>query len=179
MKAGSKLIIAASVVAIAGLTAALQVRAGVVNRVAFPENYAKGIRYLTLDMAQSRDVRDYYATPEAAEAAKKGEPLPDGTVITVVIYAARLDADGKVVKDADGHLIKTDKILGYTAMEKHAGWGDAYPAVLRNGDWEYQAFRPDKTPNLNANLTSCLNCHRPQAANDFVFTHDNLKMAAP
>ncbi len=178
MKTGSKLIVAAGMIAIAASAAAVQVRAGA-DRVAFPENYAKGIRYLTLDMVQSRDVRDYYASRESAEAAKKGEPLPDGTVITVVIYAAQLDADGKVVKDANGRLIKTDKILGYTAMEKHAGWGEAYPAVLRNGDWEYRAFRPDKMPNTNANMTSCFNCHRPQAANDFVFTYDSLKMAAP
>jgi hypothetical protein len=178
MKTGSRLIVAAGVVAIAGLTAAVQTRAGG-DRIAFPENYAKGVRYLTLDMPDSRDVRDYYASREAAAAAKKGEPLPDGTVITVVVHAAQLDADGKVARDANGRLIKTDRILGYTAMEKHAGWGNAYPSVVRNGDWEYQAFRADETPNPNANLTSCFNCHRPQAANDFVFTYDSLKAAAP
>ena len=178
MKTGTKLIVAAGVVAIAGLTAGVEVRAGR-DRVAFPENYAKGMRYLTLDMPGTRDVRDYYASQEAAEAAKKGEPLPDGTVITVVIYAAQLDADSKPVRDTNGRLVKTDKILGYTAMEKHAGWGNAYPEVLRNGDWEYQAFLANKTPNMQANMTSCFNCHRPQAANDFIFTHDSLKMAAP
>jgi Cytochrome P460 len=176
MKTGSKVIVAAGVVAITGLMAGVEVRAGR-DRVAFPENYAKGVRYLTLDMTDTRDVRDYYASPEAAEAAKKGEPLPDGTVITVVIYAAQLDADGKPVKDANGRLVKTDKILGYTAMEKHAGWGNAYPEVLRNGDWEYQVFLANKTPNMQANMTSCFKCHMPQAANDFVFTYDSLKIA--
>jgi hypothetical protein len=178
MKTGSKLIVAAGVVAIAGSMAAVQVHAGR-DRVAFPENYAKGVRYLTLDKEDAREVRDYYASPEAAAAAKQGEPVPDGTVITVVIYAAQLDADGKLVKDASGRLIKTDTIRGYTAMEKHAGWGEAYPAVLRNGDWEYQVFRGDRTVNSQANMTSCFNCHRPQADHDFVFTYDNLKTAAP
>jgi Cytochrome P460 len=177
MRTRSRLIITAGVIAVAGLAAAVQVRARG-ERVAFPENYAKGVMYLTLDKPEAREVREYYASPAAAEAAKAGVPLPDGTEITVVIYAAQLDAQGNLVKGANGRLIKTNTIRGYTAMEKHDGWGAAYPEVVRNGDWEYQAFRPDKTPNPNANLTSCFTCHRPQADHDFVFTYDSLKMAA-
>jgi hypothetical protein len=178
MKTRSKLISAAGVVTIAGLATAVQVRAGG-DRVAFPENYAKGVRYLTLDKPDARNIGDYFTSPAAAEAAKKGAPLPDGTVITVVQYAAQLDADGRPIKDANGRLARTDKVLGYAVMEKRAGWGAAYPEQVRNGDWEYQAFRPDKTTNPNANLTSCFTCHRPQAGQDFIFTHDNLKAAAP
>jgi len=178
MKTRSKLMVAAGVATIAGLAAAVEVRAGG-DRVAFPENYAKGVRYLTLEKLDSRDVRDYYTSPEAAEAAKKGAPLPDGTVITVVLYAAQLDGQGNLTKDPNGRLIRTDKILGYAAMEKRAGWGAAYPEQVRNGDWEYQGFLPDKRVNPNANLTSCFTCHKPQAEKDFVFTYDSLKAAAP
>jgi Cytochrome P460 len=176
MKTRSKLFVAAGVVTIVGLAAASQVRAGR-DRVAFPENYAKGVRYLTLDKPDSRDVHDFYTSAATAEAAKKGEPLPDGTVITVVQYAAQLDAEGKPTKDASGRLTRTDKILGYVVMEKHAGWGAAYVEQVRNGDWEYQVFRPDKMPNSYANMTSCFTCHRPQAGQDFVFTYDSLKTA--
>jgi len=168
---------AAVALTIAGLATAAQVRAGG-DRISFPENYANGTAYLTLDKADSRQVREYFTSPEAAQAAKKGEPLPDGTVITVVQYAAQLDAEGKPAKDANGRLIRTNTIMGYTVMEKRAGWGAAYAEQVRNGDWEYQAFRPDKTANPNANLTSCFTCHKPQASQDFVFTHDSLKVAA-
>jgi hypothetical protein len=178
MRMRRKFLAAASALMLAGLAAASQVRAGA-DRVAFPENYNKGVRYLTLDKPDSRDVRDYYASQAAAEAAKNGMPLPDGTVITVVQYAAALDADGKPTTDANGRLIRTDKIIGYVVMEKRAGWGDAYAEVVRNGDWEYRVFRPDKTPNTNANMTSCFTCHRPQAAADFIFTRDSLKAAVP
>jgi Cytochrome P460 len=178
MKTRSRLLAVAGAITIAGLIAASQVRAAG-DRVAFPEDYAKGVRYLTLDKPDSRDVRDYYASPAAAEAAKKGVPLPDSTVITVVQYAAQLDAEGKPTRDANGRLTRTDKILGYVVMEKQAGWGAAYPEQVRNGDWEYQVFRPDKTVNRNANLTSCFTCHRPQASQDFIFTGDSLKTAAP
>ena len=177
MKTRSKLMVAAGVVAVAGLTAAVQVRAGG-DRVAFPENYAKGVVYLTLDKADNKQVREYFTSPAAVEAAKKGLPLPDGTVITAVQYAAQLDAQGNPTKDANGRFTKTNNILGYAVMEKRAGWGAAYPENVRNGDWEYQAFRADKTSNPNANLSACFNCHKPQAEQDFVYTHDSLKVAA-
>jgi len=176
MKTRSKLAIAAVAVTVAGSTA-VQVRAGG-DRVAFPENYAKGMVYLTLDKPANKQVREYFTSPQAVEAAKKGAPLPDGTVITAVQYAAQLDAQGNPVKDANGRLAKTANIVGYTVMEKRAGWGAAYPENVRNGDWEYQVFRADKTANPNANLSSCFECHQPQASQDFVFTHDSLKVAA-
>ncbi len=49
-------------------------------------------------------------------------------------------------KNANGRFSKTDKILGYTVMEKRAGWGTVYPENVRNGDWEYQAFRCRQDP---------------------------------
>jgi hypothetical protein len=63
-------------------------------------------------------------------------------------------------------------------MEKRVGWGAEYPETQCNGEWEYQAFRADKTVNPKANLTGCFNCHKPQAQQDFVFSYDKLKVAA-
>ncbi len=177
MNTARKLTIVTIAIAFATAATAVSVRAGG-DRVAFPENYAKGMVYLTLDKPDNKQVREYFTSAAAAEAARKGNPLPDGTVITVVQYAAQLDAQGNPAKDANGHLVKTSNIMGYTVMEKRAGWGAAYPENVRNGDWEYQVFRADKTANPNANLSSCFNCHKPQASNDFLFTHDSLKMAA-
>jgi hypothetical protein len=177
MNTRGKFVIASIAVTIAFVTAAVQVGAGG-DRIAFPANYVKGVTYLTLDKPDNKQVREYFTNPAAAEAAKKGAPLPDGTVITVVQYAAQPDAQGNPVKDGNGRFTKTNNILGYTVMEKRAGWGAAYPENVRNGDWEYQAFRADKSANPNANLSACFNCHKPQAGQDFVFTHDSLKAAA-
>jgi hypothetical protein len=63
-------------------------------------------------------------------------------------------------------------------MEKRTGWGAEYPDNVRNGEWEYQAFKADKTPNTGANLTACFNCHKPQAGQDFVFSYQSMKTAA-
>ena len=114
----------------------------------------------------------------AFESTATSSTAPTGTVITVVQYAAQLDAQGNPAKDSSGRFIKTNTVQGYTVMEKQAGWGSDYPESKRNGEWEYQAFRADKTPNPNANLDSCFNCHKPQASNDFVYSYDKMKVAA-
>ena len=91
--------------------------------------------------------------------------------------AAKLDAAGNPEKDANGRFIKTN-IIAYTVMEKRKGWGAEYPDNVRNGEWEYQAFKADKTPNTAANLTACFNCHKPLGDNpDYLFSYDRMKTA--
>lgn len=142
--------------------------------VVFPENYASGVLYSTLDRPDLKQYRELYGPASAVDAAKKGQPLPSGTVLTMVQYAAKVDAQGNPEKDANGRFIKTN-IVGYTVMEKRTGWGTEYPDNVRNGEWEYRAFRPDRTPNAAANLQNCFTCHKPlEPAKDFVFSYDKL-----
>jgi hypothetical protein len=147
------------------------------ENIVFPENYASGVLYATVDRPDNKQYRELYASQAAVDAAKKGEPLPSGTVLTMVQYAAKLDAQGNPEKDASGRFVKTN-VVGYTVMEKRAGWGTEYPDDIRNGEWEYRAFRPDKTPNTAANLQNCFKCHKPlEPRLDFVFSYDRLKGA--
>ena len=169
--------IATAIAILAAFTVAELVQAGG-DKVAFPADYAKGVVYMTLDRPENKQVREYYTSQAAVDAAKNGAPLPQGTVITAVQYAAQLDAQGNPSKDASGRFTKTANILGYTVMEKRAGWGAEYPEAQRNGEWEYQAFRADKTANPGANLTGCFNCHKPQSGQDFVFSYQSIKLAA-
>jgi hypothetical protein len=157
------------------LLVAVAARAGG-DKIVFPADYDKGVLYTTVDRADNKQYRELFVSPAAAvEAAKKGQPLPSGTVITLVQYAAKLGPDGNPEKDANGRFIKTN-IVGYTVMEKRTGWGTEYPDNIRNGEWEYQAFKADKTPNTAANLTNCFNCHKPlPGRQDFVFSYDKMK----
>jgi len=166
-------LVGAGVIALAS-----QVRAGG-DKVVFPENYSSGTLYTTVDRADNKQFRELYVSPPAAvEAAKKGEPMPSGTVVTLVQYAAQLDASGNPQVGSNGRFIKGN-LVGYTVMEKRAGWGAEYPDNVRNGEWEYQAFKADKTPNTAANLTACFNCHKPLgAAPDFLFSYDRMKGAS-
>jgi hypothetical protein len=73
--------------------------------------------------------------------------------------------------------MKTDEIAGIAVMEKRAGWGTEYGDDIRNGEWEYQAFKADKTVNDKANLKSCFTCHKPLDKQDFVFSFEKMKSA--
>ena len=149
------------------------------DKVVFPENYASGVLYTTVDRADNKQYRELFVSPPAAiDAAKKGEPLPSGTVLTLVQYAALLDVHGNPQIGPDGRFIKGNRVA-YTVMEKRTGWGAEYPDNVRNGEWEYQAFKADKTPNTVANLTACFNCHKPLGtAPDYLFSYDRMKGAS-
>jgi plastocyanin len=162
---------------VAGLTLAIQVRAGG-DKVVFPENHAAGVMYGTLDRYDIKQYRELYSTAAAVDAVRKGEPIPSGTVLTIVQYKAQVDAQGNPLKDGNGRFIKGD-LVGYGVMEKRTGWGAEYADDLRNGEWEYQAFLADGKVNDKANLTACFQCHKPHAGQDFVISLASLKGTAP
>ncbi len=154
---------------------AVGARAGGEN-VTFPENYARGVLYTTVDRADNKQYRELYSTPEAITALKTGKAIPSGTVLTLVQYKAKLDAAGNPEKDANGRFIKGE-LIAYTVMEKRDGWGAEYADDIRNGEWEYQAFKADKSVNDKANLKNCFTCHKPLDKQDFVFSYEAMKNA--
>jgi hypothetical protein len=166
---------AAALVGAAALMQGLPARAGG-DKIAYPEKFSAGVLYDTVDRADLKQYRELFTSAAAIEAAKKGQPLPDGTVITLVQYAALLTAGGDPQKDANGRFIKGRR-LAVVVMEKRAGWGADYVSQYRNGDWEYQAFTADGKINNRANLFGCFNCHKPLDKQDFVFSYDKMKAA--
>ena len=173
LKKSSVLPILTALVGAGAVIYASHVKAGG-DKVVFPEGFEKGVLFTTVDRADNKQYREVFTSQAALDAAKKGEPLPDGTVITLVQYRAKLGADGNPEKDANGRFIKTD-ILAYTVMEKRKGWGTEYPENIRNGEWEYQAFTAAKAVNANAKLTACFECHKPlPGASDFLFSYGKM-----
>lgn len=146
------------------------------DKVAFPEKFKDGVLYATVDRPDIKQFRELYASQAAVDAAKKGQPMPDGTVLTLVQYSALLTAGGEPQKDKDGRFIK-GRLVGVTVMEKRAGWGAEYVPEYRNGEWEYQAFNAERKINERANLLACFSCHKPLDKQDFVFSYDKMKAA--
>jgi len=163
--------------AAATLTGALAVNAGP-EKIAFPDNFAAGVLYITVDRPDIKQYRELYASAEAVKAAREGRPIPSGTVLTLVQYKAQLDPQGNPVKDSNGRFVKGD-IAGYAVMEKRAGWGTEYPDSIRNGEWEYSAFTPDKAFNQKANFKACFECHKPHEKQDYVMSFAQLAGTFP
>ena len=166
-------LIAGALGSVSGIALAVSALAGG-DKVVFPEDWAKGVLYGTVDRHDNKQYRELWSTPAAVDAIRKGEAIPSGTVLTLVQYKSQLDAAGNPAKDAKGRFVKGD-LVAYTVMEKRAGWGTEYKDDIRNGEWEYQVFGPDKKVNEKANLTACFQCHKPHAGQDFVISLASLK----
>ncbi len=148
------------------------------DKVAFPEGYDKGVLYGIVDRYDIKQYRELWANKAAVDAVKAGKPIPSGTVLTLVQYKAVVDDKGSPVKDANGRFKKGD-LVAFAVMEKRQGWGTEYKDDIRNGEWEYQVFKADKTVNSMAKLDTCFTCHKPHAGQDFVISLARLSGTAP
>ncbi len=151
------------------------------DKIKFPADYLKGVLYQTLDRHDTKQYRELYAPAEAVEAVRKGQPIPYGTVLTLVQWSVQQDEKGVPIKDPNGRFVKKD-IIGHTVMEKQRGWGADYPSDWpRNGEWEYAVFTADGRPNPkgNANNKACFTCHLPHAKQDFVISLAKLNGSFP
>ena len=146
------------------------------THVTFPEGYKESfVRYHTINFPAAKQVRYYYANKAAVQAAKAGKPLPDGSYLFAEVYNAQLDADKNPVKGSDGFFVG-EKLVAYTAMATGAGWGNEFPDMLRNGNWNYAVFSSEKQQRP-VNQAECLGCHKPLDKASYVFTLKELAAA--
>jgi cytochrome c553 len=147
------------------------------SRASFPEGYRETFsKYTTINFPATRTVRYYFANRSALQASREGRPLPDGSVLLSETYAARLDADGRPVTGDDGFFL-ADKLLSYAVRARAPGWGADIPEMLRNGDWNYAVFTPDRQPKPGVNQAECLACHKPLDGASYTFTLKDLAQA--
>ena len=148
------------------------------DKVVFPDGFDKGTLYAVVDRHDIKQYRELYASREAVDAVRKGQPIPSGTVLTLVQYKAVVDAQGNPVKNANGRFQKGD-LVAYAVMEKRKGWGTEYGDDIRNGEWEYQVFAGDRKVNDKANLKGCFRCHKPHEGQDYVISLARLNNTFP
>jgi len=88
-----------------------------------------------------------YANDVAYEAAKKGEPMPDGAIL---------------VKENYGKDKKT--LMAITPMYKSAGYNP------EAGDWFWAKLGPDGKSLAAGKVDSCIGCHKQMGGGDYVVT---------
>ena len=144
------------------------------TRVQFPKDYKQNFtRYMAINFPDRKQVRWYYANRAALDAAGTGKPLPDGSMIFTEVYKAKLDAGKNPVMGADG-FFEPGELAFFTAMQTGSGWGDEFPAELRNGNWNYAVFNADSSLKSGTNQAKCLACHKPLDRDSYVFTLSRL-----
>jgi cytochrome c553 len=130
------------------------------TRMPFPEAYrSRFTRYAQIDFPERKQRRVYYANSIALSAARAGEPLPDGSILLVEVFSG-------------------EKLSAYTAMARGPGWGERFPQMLRNEDWNYAIFGPDRRLRDDVNQAECLACHKPRAPQSYTFTLRQLTETA-
>ncbi len=141
------------------------------DNVGFPDGFQDKFKFLFVsDRVATKQVRVVCGNDSAA-SAKPGQPYPYGSVLIFQSWRPKEDASGNVVKDSNGHLIR-DTMTTIFTMRKEKGFGEAYGG-LRNGEWEYAAYRPDKSVSTAPAATAaCASCHLASKENDFVMRVD-------
>jgi cytochrome c553 len=142
--------------------------AAIHSRMTFPANFPTGFTAYQ-DVVEEGVLTRSYVNAVAWKAARAGQSLPDGSIILRANYKAEKDATGKDVAGA---------VQSYNGMESRKGWGKDIPALLRNENWDYALFAADGQRKDQLNQAQCLACHKPAAADSYVFTIKQLRTAA-
>lgn len=144
-------------------------------RIQFPSNYkATFTNYLNLDRTQNADqIIHLYANDIALKGVRATGEFPDGSILIGEIYKAKKDKEGNVIESRLGRRINGDLAL-LAVMEKQKGWGDDFPDGLKNGDWDFAAFKPDGTA-AKKDLNACRACHAPLTDAHHTFSYEHLK----
>ena len=147
------------------------------GRIAFPEGYADTfLRYDRFNRENGKQVMVVFANQAAVDGMKADGRPGDGAVLVAEIYKIKRDAGGEPVVGSDG-IFEQGPLAAYAIMEKGAGWGDATPAELRNADWHYAIFTPERKLKPGLNQAPCLACHKPLEDEDYMFTYERLVKA--
>jgi hypothetical protein len=133
--------------------------------------------YQTVNRADINQVRFLFANAVALQAAREGKALPNGSVLVLEQHAVKLGDDKKPVVGADGFFVK-DRLLAYAIMGRDAGWGKDIPDLLRNEDWNYAVYTPERMVRAGVNQAECLACHKPLDKMSFAFSIEPLVAAA-
>ena len=130
------------------------------DHVGFPKGYRDTYQlFYWFDNYQNRQIRAVYANPTAASVMSgHAFNFPYGSILLFESYTVQQDDNGEPLLDDNGRFIPNE-LTTLFVMRKEEGFGEDYQ-YLRNGEWEYVAYRPDGTYATPPSGTgSCALCH--------------------
>jgi len=127
--------------------------------VNYPEGYQENHKhYATVNRDDERkQLVKIFANDVALGSAEEGAPLAFGSVLTMEFIEGELAA--------------------VVVMESQDGFGADYAEDLRNGTWEYALFKGDGS-RIDKETAACFECHKPLHDTDYVFSFEQLLVAA-
>lgn len=140
-----------------------------VDRVGFPTDYrTEFTHFYDFDRPDNKTARVIYAN-DVASSVQEGQPFPYGSILVMEVHRTLKDEDGNVILDANGRFTP-EELAGLFVMRKELGFGTKYDE-LRNGEWEYVAYRPDGSFLTPPERTdNCAACHMEAGqGKDWVF----------
>ena len=145
-----------------------QLPAPLVDRIGFPEGYQYLYTLLQeFNRPDNGQIRVMYGNDLAA-SVQPGDSYPYGSILVFESWTSKRDAQNNFLLDDEGHF-QRDQLTTIFVMRKERGFGTAYKE-FRNGEWEYVAYRPDRTyQNAPSNTNGCASCHLQAKTTDFVF----------
>ena len=143
--------------------------APLVDRIGFPEGYQDLYKLLQVfDRPDTGQIRVMYGNDLAASFQPGDPSYAYGSILVFEQWSSKRDAQNNILLDDEGHF-QRDQLTTIFVMRKERGFGTAYKE-FRNGEWEYVAYRPDRTyQNTPSNTNGCANCHLQAKTTDFVF----------
>lgn len=130
------------------------------DRVGFPTGYRDTYKlFYVFDNYQNRQIRAVYGNAIAASVTPgQAFNFPYGSILLFESYTVQEDSAGEPLLDRNGRFIP-NVFNTIFVMRKERGFGADYKE-LRNGEWEYVAYRPDGTYATQPSGTgSCALCH--------------------
>jgi len=145
------------------------------NQLEFPKDFPSAYsQYTTVNREDNKQVRHLYLDNESMQAFKTKGVLPIESTLVMAIYKAKLNDESQLIEGSDGFYQK-DALAAYAVMRKELDWGSKLPTEIRNGDWKYGFFKPNKEHHQTRNIAKCMACHKPLSDQEFMFSFDSLK----
>lgn len=133
--------------------------------VTLPRDYQTSlVHYATVDRSDQIS-RNLYISPEALEALRQGEAVPERTLIVIEAF----EAEGKT---ANGRWKQTRLMDEIHAAEMRTTWRmEDLQTSAPDGNWNFAAFATRDQRPLFDDINDCFSCHDAVAnSRDFVFS---------